>query len=121
MAEISFGKFESARLREGYRATLKSVYKSKSGGHFFDADTMRFFDSQIEPKAIEIMTDDGVSSEWVFVTSEQFDRNSPRLWSVRHWKGTGKTVDTIGEFQQYNDPYVAATAAKRYAESLVEA
>lgn len=62
------------------------------GFHFFDRDAMRFFRSRIAP---------GVVHGRVFITSEQFDYQSPRLYTVRALKDDGSTAQ-LSEFQQFD-------------------
>jgi hypothetical protein len=64
----------------------------KAGFHFFDRDAMRFFRSRIAP---------GVTHGRVFITSEQFDYASPRLYTVRALKDDGSTADLSG-FQRFD-------------------
>ncbi len=56
-------------------AELKARNK-ENGGHYFDASTMRFFRSKIES---------GILSGCYFVTSEQFDDDTPRKYSLRRF------------------------------------
>jgi hypothetical protein len=51
------------------------------GNHFFDKDTLRFFDSKIEPR---------IYAGRYFITSEQFDDSGPRLYSVREAEESGR-------------------------------
>lgn len=82
---------------------FKRLNKEK-GFHWFDADTMRFFNSRI--------------SNWdattgLFITSEQ-NHGCPRLYTIRLANfNTGK-VETCGEFQQYKTLYDAKQDLKRY-------
>lgn len=77
-------------------------------GHWFDADTMRFFRSRVSRKVYP------VEAGTYFVTSERFDDNSPRLYTVRFiW--TDGDVETQGEFQQYKTSKAAHKAAARMA------
>ena len=62
------------------------------GYHFFDKDAMRFFRSRIAP---------GVVHGRVFITSEQFDCRSPRLYTVRAMRDDGSTTE-LSEFQQFD-------------------
>lgn len=93
------------------KTELKERVKA-CGGHFFDRDTMRFFNSKlhsVHPNARENST--------YFVTSEQFVPSSgparPRRYSV------GKFVDCrtehVGEFQQYANVRDARAAARKLA------
>lgn len=75
--------------------TMEQVRQANkdAGHHFFERSTMRFFSSKI------------ASGKYVlpgqhFVTSEQFDSASPRLYTLRHVLEDGR-IETVGEFQQY--------------------
>lgn len=83
---------------------------AEAGCHFFERDTMRFFRSRVESKhAVQTYRDDGEA--YRFITSEQFDDNSPRLFSVREVKLTPKHEHrTIGEFQAYSTHNAAREA-----------
>jgi hypothetical protein len=82
-----------------------------AGMFFFTPDTMSFFDSKVEGF---YPSPDGA----YFTTSEQFDDQSPRLWTVRHITDNGKT-DTIGEFQEYTTPTAANVIAAGLASAPV--
>jgi len=64
----------------------------KAGYHFFDKDTMRFFNSRIET---------GLYKDNTFITSEQFDYNSPREYTIRRALNDGIKIETIGELGQF--------------------
>lgn len=74
--------------------SLQIEYRNRThgNGHFFDADTMRFFNSRIG--AVDVKGDD-----WYFVTSERCDwgSGSPRMFSVRKMDIDGE-IETVGEF-----------------------
>jgi len=79
----------------------------KLGKHFFDADSMRFFQSRILNTLVVR------ENRAYFITSEQFVASSgckhDRRYTIRVMDlGTGD-VDKIGEFQQY----ATAREAKR--------
>jgi len=61
------------------------------GHYFFSPATRRFFRSRIGSK---------LYGSKYFVTSEQFDDNSPRLYTIRYVYPDG-SITTIGNFQQY--------------------
>lgn len=74
-----------------------------SKGFFFDKASMRFFNSRLPQGG-------HANSESVyFVTSEKFDHNSPRLYTIRRMGLESGRVDTVGEFQGYK---TSATAWK---------
>lgn len=74
------------------------------GHHFFEPAAMRFFRSRIEGGPY------GYTG--YFVTSEQFDSDSPRLYTIRHANEDG-SIATVGEFQAYATR-AAAVAEARY-------
>lgn len=65
---------------------------SKAKGFFFDVRAMRFFKSRIE-------SDKPILGRF-FITSEQMDYDSPRLYSLR-FIAKGATIETIGEFYSF--------------------
>lgn len=85
---------------------IKDANKA-AGYHFFDPDTLRFFDSRILG---------GVIGDGYFVTSERCDYDSPRLYTVRRANANG-SIDRVGEFQQFKTAHAARTYAKKIAQS----
>lgn len=75
------------------------------GGHYFDRDTMRFFRSRIASQ---------LYGGRYFVTSEQFDDRSPRLYSVREALPDG-SIKSASEFQEFR---TAAQAVARIRELM---
>jgi hypothetical protein len=75
-----------------------------TGGHFFDRSSKRFFRSRIGQIVI---------GGRYFITSEQFDHNSARLYTIRECQN-GK-IETVGEFQAYATGAAARAAAKNLA------
>lgn len=77
----------------------------RSGGHFFDRATMRFFNSRISAD---------VYGGHYFVTSERFSQ-APyrRRYTIRFVADNGD-VTTIGQFQAYS----CLSTAKRHAQRL---
>lgn len=71
--------------------SLEIEYRNRTdgAGHWFDADTMRFFRSRIGKVRIK----DGI---WFFVSSEKPPRE-PRMFSVRRMELDGD-INTVGEF-----------------------
>ncbi len=89
-----------------------------SGGHFFDADTLRFFSSRILPTVHQGRY--GV----YFVTSERFDEDTPRRYTVRRFDPATGSVDTVSvtgsvgavsDFQACRTAYVAVRMARGHA------
>lgn len=66
-------------------------YNKKSGGCFFSAETMQFFNSRIESGAVHY---DG---KVFFLTSEKFDHKARRHYTIREMNESGRIV-TKGNF-----------------------
>jgi hypothetical protein len=71
------------------------------GSHWFDEDSMRFFNSNID--FLVYKSDVG---KYYFVTSEKYTgqfggKSQPRRWSVRRFDKETGNVTTVGEFQKY--------------------
>ena len=85
-------------------------FNNYNGFHFFDRESMRFFNSRI--------LSDVYRGRW-FVTSERNDmpysQPATRLYTVRYVREDG-TLETVGEFQQYETAYQAKKAARLAAE-----
>ena len=73
------------------------------GNHFFDPSAKRFFNSRIGQ---------AVMNGSLFITSEQFDDNTPRLYTVRQCVN-GEIVDR-SQFQEFT----TSAAARAYARAL---
>lgn len=85
-----------------------------AGSHFFDKDTMEFFDSRVGR---------AVFGGRYFITSEQFhhgDGSQPRKWTIREAHPNGD-ITTVGTFQQFDTPNEAVKAAQALAEELTDA
>jgi hypothetical protein len=82
------------------------------GSHFFDADTLRFFRSRILP-TVHV----GATHAY-FVTSERYDDDAPRLYTVRSCDVSGD-CGTVGEFQGYQTSASAQRAAADAARADV--
>lgn len=92
---------------------LKSLEEIKNaaktaGSHWFDRDTLSFFNSRINNKIYP------TTAGAYFVTSEQQDETHPRLYSVRYCSDDGQ-IDTIGEFQAHETSRDATRLASMYA------
>lgn len=87
----------------------------KAHSHFFDKDTMRFFQSRasetcyIKGTDIYFITSEKQKSHW-----SEFDQkvyHFPRLFTVRKCDKDGD-IDTIGDFQAYDSLRAARKAIK---------
>lgn len=90
---------------------IKSAH-SRVGGYFFDESSMQFFRSRVSRTVIGAGDRGGA----FFTTSEQFDRDSPRLYTVRYCSPTG-VIYRASDFQQYQTSASAIRAAKRISAS----
>lgn len=88
--------------------TVKQVRQANKAirHHFFEAATMRFFNSRVGRR---------VYRGCYFVTSERREIYEPRLYTVRRVTEDGR-VTTVGNFQAYK----SARAARRAIEQLPE-
>jgi hypothetical protein len=84
-----------------------------AGFHFFERSTMRFFRSRIAPGVYHAGKQDLYN---LFVTSEQFDASSPRLYTVRQMEDDG-SIESLSTFQAYRSLRAARAAIKRFAET----
>lgn len=82
-------------------ADLKALNR-ENGQHFFERDTMKFFRSKIES---------GIIAGNRFITSEQFNDESARKFTVRTFDTKGR-IGQIGEFQAHATRAAAIAAAK---------
>jgi len=94
-------------------------YVKRSGSHFFDKDTMRFFRSRVDDYVFS--GPDG----WYFVTSEKHESafariNEPRAYTVRRLSWTDDHSDLrlyeLFGFQAFPTLNRARTAARRAAK-----
>jgi len=86
------------------------IRHERAGKHFFSKDAMRFFKSRV---SVNVHTGPG----GIFiVTSERFDWNSPRLYTVRKVSEDCSDVSTVGEFQGYRTSAAAHKEAERLAK-----
>jgi len=69
-------------------------YVKDRGSHWFDPDSMRFFSSRVGSRI------EHKGGFIYFVSSEQFNYKSPRLYTVRKVCREGG-IDTVGNFQGY--------------------
>jgi len=78
----------------------KAISKA-NGGHFFDAQSMRFFNSKIESELIEGR---------YFITSERYELDSPKLFTIRQISEAGQILDDLGKFQEFDTLHGALVA-----------
>ena len=90
------------RTIEDVKAANRAV-----GGHWFDADTMRFFHTRIESGLIACdwqAASDNVAAtprKGRFITSERCHEGDDRRYTIREAQPDG-SIETIGRFQQYS-------------------
>lgn len=81
------------------------IANNSIGHHWFTPASMRFFNSQVTGS-------DKLINKRFFISSEQFDFNSDRMFTIRLVKPNGE-VETYGEFQAYKTKKEAITAARK--------
>ncbi len=91
-------------------SAVKEAIK-KGDRHWFDRDTMRFFNSRVSHDAYKVR-----DKAW-FVSSERQDEDDahPRLYSVRVCDLATGRINTVGTFQGYKTLDQAESAAIRAA------
>lgn len=91
-------------------ASMAAIRKANAdaGHHWFEPDTMRFFRTRVHG---------GPYGGRYFVTSEQADDESPRMFSVRAAFDDGG-IGTVGMFQQYATREAAEAEARAFASML---
>lgn len=86
-----------AEAKQNYRIATEGE------GHFFDPETMQFWNSRVETQ---------VYKNLCFVTSEDnFDRTK-KLYTVRQFSPDFKRINTVGDFQAYSSLAAAKEVAK---------
>ena len=81
---------------------VKKANKEK-GGHFFDKNTLRFFNSRIESSLLK---------NKYFITSEWYGEGFKRLYTIREALKDG-SIKTIGKFQEHKTKELAKEAIKK--------
>ena len=64
-----------------------------AGKHYFDKSTMRFFRSRV--------VKDSFCSDGYFITSEQYETNTERRYTIRCGNIVTFDVSSVSEFMQY--------------------
>ena len=85
-------------------AEIKKANKD-AGRCWFSKDTMKFFNSRITSEVLKGK---------YFITSERFDSQSPRLFTVRIANDNGH-IDTVSEFQAFKSAQGALGFIKKLA------
>lgn len=87
------------------------VAVSNSGSHWFDKDTMSFFNSKIET---------GILQKRFFITSERMETTEPKKYTIRYFVRDYEGVPSlecfcVGEFQQFD----SVADAKKYLKAYL--
>ena len=83
-----------------------------AGRYFFSPGAMRFFKSRVGDTVFQ-----GIGGIY-FVTSEKFDWQSPRNYTVRQFNPETGKIDTIGDFNELS--YYQARARCKYLSEQAE-
>lgn len=92
---------KNAKMQEAIQDSLRH------GNYFFTKDTMDFWGSVVEY---------GMFSNSTFVTSEDNFNRTKKLFTARYYDWEKHSVETIGEFQQFDNLDDAIRFAKSYKE-----
>ena len=79
-------------------------------GHWFSPGAMRFFKSRLGSEVLPVP--DG----WLFTSSERFDQNCDRMYTIRKMDQYGD-IDDVGGFQAFS----SSAAARRVMRKLYDA
>lgn len=104
MGRVRWGEVATALnsdTKPGLRIQTIRTLNKAAGYYFFSDDTMAFFNCKVYPNTRGAANEDGVTVGTLFITSEQFDHNSPRLFAIRLFYHETKLIDTLGDFQAY--------------------
>ena len=93
------------RLILGEYYGLENLRNAHSG-HWFSPGAMRFFNSRLGSEVLPVP--DG----WLFTSSERFDQNCDRMYTIRKMDQFGD-VDTVGEFQSFSSSAAARRAMRK--------
>lgn len=89
-SELAEKRIREKLIKDRTMSGFMMLHKDK-GGHWFDRDTIEFFNSRIGPL---------VKGRY-FISSERAPHN-PRKWSIRKVNWKTAQVDTVGEFGGFN-------------------
>lgn len=83
---------KTGKQKQHYTISDIKRMNKESGQDYFQPNTVRLFGSRALPDVYQ-----GPGGVY-FVTSEQFDEKSPRLYTVRRFYPESGKIDTVGEF-----------------------
>lgn len=92
--------------------TIRDIktHNKQASRFFFEPATLRFFSSRISSVVHE-----GPGGIF-FVTSEQFDWQSPRLYTIRKYDPATGEIDSASEFQEFANISTAQRNAAKLAQ-----
>lgn len=97
--------------------TIEQI-KRRHDGHWFDADTMRFFRTRI----LKDVVLDKPAQRSLFITSEPYAWDGPRVYTVRAADWTTGDISTVGEMGEHKTiPAAHRAVALALKESVVSA
>ena len=114
--EIISKVVDAKKTEEAYEISMSDVTDAydKHGGHFFDDATRRFFKSRNPQYATK------QGQYFYFITSEKYDYDSPRLYTLRCMCEKCGSITTIGDFQKYESSREAKANLKRILKQDVK-
>ncbi len=84
-------------------------YLTDGEGLWFSVGTMRFFRTRLSSTAYK------TNDAYYFISSEQFNSEALRLYSLRKLDKLTGSIDTVGDFQQFK----SIRAAKQYLLNII--
>lgn len=90
-------------------SSIVSLMDNASSNYFSKANK-RYFGSRMASK--EAYSND--LNNFYFVTSEQFNSDNARLYTIRRYNHANKIIETFGEFQGYKSAKKAMNAIKSF-------
>lgn len=97
-----------------YHPVVRAYIERNPQGHFFDADTMRFFKSRLLSHVVTL-----ASGDVVFITSEAASGPVRRRYTVRVLRSHGEIDSVAGGFQEHSTIKQALAAMNRYVKGQV--
>ena len=87
---------------------LEKHYVKKTKGYWFTKSSMAFFNSKVNEKLFYKPE----TKKILFISSERFDSNTPRRYSIREYNTETGSIETVGlGFQGYKTLAAAILAA----------
>lgn len=117
MSRVRWGEVAASMnsdIKPGLKINTIKLMSKAAGHHFFDRDSMEHFNSKVYPNTRALIDAEGVAVGTLFVTSEQYNEYSPRLFTVRLFSHETKQISDIGGFQSWRTLDRALSVMRTY-------